>query len=87
MDYGSKKIITMTLVVIRSWLDSPEDHGAVLPVKGKVVNGNGTGATVNGRGQPVNTAVWGHQGIAVEGNLELPVHTIAGKTEMSATVV
>lgn len=77
----------MSLDVIRSRLDSPEDHGAVLPVKGKVVYGDGTSATVNGRRQPVNTAVWRHQGVAVEGNLELPVHTIAGKTKRSKSVV
>lgn len=77
----------MSLDVIRSWLHSPEDHGAVLPVKGKVVYGNGTSTTVNGRRQPVNTAVRRHQGIAVEGNLKLSVHTVAGKIKMSNTVV
>lgn len=68
-------------------LHSPEDHGAVLPVEGKVVYSNGTGATENGRRQPVNTALRIHQGIAVEGNLELPVHTVAGKTKISNRVV
>lgn len=68
-------------------LHSPEDQGAVLPVKGKVVYSNGTGATEYGRRQPVNTAVGRHQGIAVEGNLELPIHTVAGKTKISNRVV
>lgn len=81
------KISKMSSDVIRSWLHSPEDHGAVLPVKGEVVYRNGTSTTVNGRRQPVNTAVWRHQGIAVQGNLELAVHTIAGKIDMSRTVV
>lgn len=81
------KISKMSSDVIRSWLHSPEDHGAVLPVKGEVVYRNGTSTTVNGRRQPVNTAVRRHQGIAVQGNLELAVHTIAGKIEMSSTVV
>lgn len=80
------KVTKMSVDVTRSWLHSPKDHGAVLPVKGKVVYGNGTSTTVNGRRQPVNAAVRRHQGIAVEGNLELSVHT-AGKIKMSNTAV
>lgn len=78
------KITKMSVDAIRSWLHSPEDHGAVLPVKGKVVYGNGTSTTVNGRRQPVNTAGRRHQGVAVEGNLELSVHT---KIKMSNIAV
>lgn len=80
-------ISTMSSDAMRAWLHSPEDHGAVLPVEGKVVDRNGTSTPVNGRRQPVNTAVWRHQGIAVEGNLELAVHTIAAKIQVSSTVV
>lgn len=73
--------------MIGSWVHSPEDHGAVLPVKGKVVYGDGTSTTVNGRRQPVNTAVGRHQGVAVEGNLELSVHTVASEVKRSNTMV
>lgn len=57
-------------------LYSPEDHGAVLPVKGKVVDGDGTSTAVDGRRQPVHTAVRRHQGIAVKCYLELSIHTV-----------
>ena len=53
----------------------PEDHGAVLPVEGEVVNGDGAGATVDGWREPVHTAVRGHQRVAVQRHLKLPVHT------------
>lgn len=59
-----------------SCLYSPEHHGAVLPVKGKIVDSDGTSAAVNGRRQPVHTAVRRHQRIAVKCYLELSIHTV-----------
>lgn len=59
----------------------PEDHGAVLPVKGKIIDSDGTSATVNGRRQPVHTAVRRHQSIAVKGYLELSIHTVCSNRQ------
>lgn len=71
----------------RSWLHSPEDHGAVLPVKGKVVDGDGASTAVDGRWQPVHTAVRRHQCIAVKCHLELSIHTADQEREEKETVV
>lgn len=57
-------------------LFSPKDHGAVLPVKGKVVDSDGTSTAVDGRRQPCHTAVRRNQRIAVKSDLELSVHTV-----------
>lgn len=65
---------------------SPEDHGAVLPVKGEVVDSDGAGAAVDGRRQPVHTAVRRHQSIAVKCYLELPVHTVHKLEQMDRCI-
>lgn len=62
-------------------LYSPEDHGAVLPVKGKVVDSDGTSTAVDCRRQPVHTAVWRHQGIAVKCYFKLSIHTASERKE------
>lgn len=52
---------------------SLEDHGAVLPVEGEVGDMDDTDAAVDGRGQPVDAAIRGHQHVGVEGDLECPI--------------
>lgn len=54
----------------------PKHHGAVLPVKWEVVYSNGAGAAVDGRGQPVHTAIGRHKSVAVKCHLELSIHTV-----------
>lgn len=49
---------------------SLEDEGAVLPIEGKVCDGDGAGRAEDGRRQPVDAAVRGHEHIAVESHLE-----------------
>lgn len=58
------------------FLNSPEDHGAVLPVEGKVVDSDGASAAVDGRRQPVHTAIRRHQCVAVKRHLKLSIHTV-----------
>lgn len=53
-----------------------EDHGAALPVKGKVVDGDGTSTAVDGRRQPVHTTVRRDQCVAVKGHLKVSIHTV-----------
>lgn len=60
----------------RSLIHSPEDHGAVLPVKREVVDSNGTCTAIDGRRQPVHTAIRRHQCIAIECYLEPSIHTV-----------
>lgn len=55
---------------------SPENHGTVLPVKGKVVDPDAAGAAVDGRRQPVHAAVRRHQSVAVHCNLKLTIYTV-----------
>lgn len=52
---------------------SLEDHGAVLPVEGKIGNVDGAGAAVDGRGQPVDATIRGHQYIGVESDFKRPI--------------
>lgn len=53
---------------------SLEDHGAILPVEGEVGDVDDADAAVDGRGQPVDAAIRGHQHIGVEGDFERPVN-------------
>lgn len=64
----------------------PENHGAVLPVKGKVVYSDGTCAAVDGRRQPVNTAVRINQCIAVVCYFKLSIHTANNNKNDYSTV-
>jgi len=61
---------------------SLEDHGAVLPVEGEIGDMDGTGAAVNGGGQPVDAAIRGHQHVGVQCDLERPVDA-GGKSGIS----
>lgn len=59
----------------------PEDHGAVLPVEGKIVHSDGTGAVVNSRRQPVHTAIRRHQCIAVKSYLKMSINATDQKED------
>lgn len=64
---------------LRTGSASPELHGAVLPVKGKEVDIDGTGTAEDGRRKPVHPTGVIQQDVAGIGDLELAV--IAGKGE------
>lgn len=55
---------------------SLEDEGAVLPIEGEVGDRDGAGGAEDGRRQPVDTTIRGHEHIAVERHLEDTVHTV-----------
>lgn len=55
---------------------SLEDERAVLPIEGEVGDRDGAGGAEDGRWQPVDTTVRGHEHIAVEGHLEHTIHTV-----------
>lgn len=62
---------------------SLEDHGAVLPVEGEVGDVDDADAAVDGRGQPVDAAIRGHQHVGVEGDFKRPVDAGGGKDGLS----
>lgn len=78
---STKNILHSVDNVILHWYKSmvPEHHAAVLPVKGKIVDFNGAGASVHGRGQPVHAAIRFYQSVSVKGHLEFPIHTVHTK--------
>lgn len=55
---------------------SLEDERAVLPIEGEVGDRDGAGGTKDGRRQPVDTTIRGHEHVAVEGHLEDTVHAV-----------
>lgn len=65
----------MLVIDHRSDLRSPEHHGAILPVEGEIVDGDGTSAAVDGGRQPVHAAVRRHQRVTIQRHFKLSIHT------------
>lgn len=87
-----KSLISSSLLLIErasgsntSCIHAPEDHGAVLPVEGEVVDSDGTSTAVDGGRQPVHAAIRRHQCVAVKCYLELSIHAVCRREQARST--